>query len=144
MSKARSTRMASKRAVGRREGLAPASEYLPLTVPVYQVLLCLSDRDLHGYAIIQDIRERTDGEVDLTASTLYAAIKRMLAAGFIEEIDERPAPELDDSRRRYYRITDHGTDVLCEEALRLERSARMAREKRVLPALAGSPRDGES
>jgi DNA-binding PadR family transcriptional regulator len=116
----------------------------PLTVPVYQVLLSLSDRDLHGYAIIQDIRSRTDGEVDLTASTLYAAVKRMLGAGLIEELEDRPAPELDDSRRRYYRITDDGRSVLTAEARRLERSTQMAREKRILPALAGGDPDGET
>ena len=115
----------------------------PLTVPVYQVLLSLSDRDLHGYAIIQDIRSRTDGEVDLTASTLYAAVKRMLGAGLIEELEDRPAPELDDSRRRYYGITAEGREVLTAEARRLERSAQMAREKQILPALAGAEPDGE-
>ena len=114
----------------------------PLTVPVYQVLLSLSDRDLHGYAIIQDIRARTHGEVDLTASTLYAAVKRMLGASLIAELQDRPAPELDDARRRYYSITDQGLSVLMAEAKRLERSAEMAREKRILPAVAG-PSDGE-
>jgi DNA-binding PadR family transcriptional regulator len=114
----------------------------PLTVPVYQVLLSLSDRDLHGYAIIQDISSRTGGEVELTASTLYAAVKRMLGAGLIEELEDRPAPELDDSRRRYYAITDDGRAVLRAEAERLERSAQMAREKRILPALAGADRKG--
>src|SRR5689334_10707970 len=106
---------------------APA-EHLPLTVPVFQILLSLADRDLHGYAIIQDVRERTAGEVELTASTLYAALKRMLDARLVEELDERPAPG-DDARRRYYRMTPLGREVARLEVARLERVLRMAREK---------------
>ena len=109
------------------------ADHLPLTAPVFQILLSLADRDLHGYAIIQDIRARTGGEVRLTASTLYAAIKRLLAGGLIEELDERPDPALDDARRRYYRITPFGRDVAREEARRLERLTLMAREKHLLP-----------
>ena len=116
----------------------PAEDHLPLTVPVFQILLSLADRDLHGYAIIRDIRERTGDEVRLTASTLYAAIKRLLAGGLVEELDERPDPELDDARRRYYRITGFGREVARLEAARLERLTVMAREKRLLPGLAGS------
>jgi DNA-binding PadR family transcriptional regulator len=108
-------------------------QYLPLTVPVFHILLSLSDRDLHGYAIIQDIRERTDGEVELTASTLYAAIKRLLDGRLIEELDTRPGPEDDDPRRRYYRITQLGTDVARLETARLERAVKMARQKKLTP-----------
>lgn len=107
--------------------------YLPLTVPVFQILLSLSDRDLHGYAIIQDIRDRTAGEVALTASTLYAAIKRLLDGRLIEELDTRPGPEDDDPRRRYYRITALGLDVARLETARLERAVRMARQKKLTP-----------
>ena len=107
--------------------------YLPLTVPVFQILLSLSDRDLHGYAIIQDIRGRTAGEVTLTASTLYAAIKRLLDGRLIEELDTRPGPEDDDPRRRYYRITALGLDVARLETARLERTLRMARQKKLTP-----------
>ena len=108
-------------------------QYLPLTVPVFQILLSLSDQDLHGYAIIQDIRERTAGEVDLTASTLYAAVKRLLDGRLIEELDTRPGPEDDDSRRRYYRITPLGVDVARLEMARLERVLKMARQKKLAP-----------
>jgi DNA-binding PadR family transcriptional regulator len=108
-------------------------QYLPLTVPVFQILLSLSDRDLHGYAIIQDIRERTVGEVELTASTLYAAIKRLLDARLIDELDSRPGPEDDDPRRRYYRITALGLDVARLETARLERAVKMARQKKLTP-----------
>ena len=110
-----------------------ASQHLPLSVPVYQILLSLSDRELHGYAVIQDIRSRTDDEVMLTASTLYGAVKRMLAASMIRELEERPATELDDARRRYYGITPFGRKVARAEALRLERALAQARAKSVLP-----------
>ena len=108
-------------------------QFLPLTVPVFQMLLSLSDRDLHGYAIIQDIRERTENEVELTASTLYAAIKRLLDGRLIEELDSRPGPEDDDPRRRYYRITPLGMDVARLETARLERALKMARQKKLTP-----------
>jgi DNA-binding PadR family transcriptional regulator len=108
-------------------------QHLPLTVPVFQILLSLSDRDLHGYAIIQDIRARTAGEVELTASTLYAAIKRLLDTRLIDEMDTRPGPDDDDARRRYYRITTLGLDVARLEAARLERAVKMARQKKLTP-----------
>ena len=110
-----------------------AERHLPLTEPVFQILLSLADQDLHGYAIIQDIRERTDGEVELTASTLYAAIRRLLEGRLIEELDTRPGPEDDDPRRRYYRITPLGIDVARLETGRLERAVRMARQKKLTP-----------
>src|SRR5918999_4984955 len=111
----------------------PPQQHLPLTVPVFQILLSLSDRDLHGYAIIQDIRERTAGEVELTASTLFAAIKRLLDTRLIDELDTRPGPEDDDPRRRYYRITLLGLDVARLETARLERAVKMARQKKLTP-----------
>lgn len=114
----------------------------PLTVPVYQILLTLSDRDLHGYAIIQDVRERTGGEVDLTASTLYAAVARMVKAELIVEVDGPSDVQADDPRRRYYRIEPSGLELLRLEAMRLERSAQMARDKNVIPAMAGSRSGG--
>ena len=107
----------------------------PLTTPVFQILLSLVDEDLHGYAIIQDIAERSGGEVRLTASTLYAAVKRLLDAGWIEELAERPRAVKDDPRRRYYRITRLGREAARAEARRLERLAAMARAKRLLPPL---------
>ena len=112
-------------------GFEPA----PLTTPVFQILLSLVDEDLHGYAIIQDIAERSGGEVRLTASTLYAAVKRLLDAGWIEELAERPRAAKDDPRRRYYRITRLGREAARAEARRLERLAGMARAKRLLPPL---------
>jgi DNA-binding PadR family transcriptional regulator len=111
----------------------PPHHPTPLSVPVFQILLSLSDCDLHGYAIIQDIRDRTGGEVELTASTLYAAIKRLLDAGLIDELDTRPGGEDDDARRRYYRIASTGLDAARRETGRLERTLKMARAKKLRP-----------
>ena len=113
---------------------SPTTERAPLTAPVFQILLSLIDEDLHGYALIQDIRDRTGGEVSLTASTLYTAIKRLVAADLIEEVG-RPRGEKDDPRRRYYGITAGGRETLRAEAARLERLTAMARKKKLLPAL---------
>jgi DNA-binding PadR family transcriptional regulator len=113
----------------------------PLSTQVFQILLSLVDADLHGYAIIQDIAQRTDGEVRLTASTLYAAIPRLLDAGWIEESTKRPKAANDDPRRRYYRLTPAGREAARAEALRLERLAGMARRKRLLPPLRPLPKE---
>ena len=109
---------------------SPATDRAPLTAPVFQILLSLVDEDLHGYALIQDIRDRTDGEVELTASTLYAAIKRLLDSQLIDELTTRPDND-DDPRRRYYRITPLGLEVARLETARLERTLRMARRKKL-------------
>lgn len=110
-----------------------SASVLPLSAPVFQILLSLVDRDLHGYAIIRDIRERSAGEIDLTASTLYAAIKRLLDSGLIEELEAAPDPADDDPRRRYYRLTPLGLERARLEAARLERLVRLARSKRLTP-----------
>jgi DNA-binding PadR family transcriptional regulator len=104
-----------------------------LSAQVFHILLALVDEDLHGYAIIQDVAARTGGEVRLTASTLYAAVKRLLDSGWIEECRHRPRVD-DDPRRRYYHLTAAGRRVAREEAVRLDRMAAMARAKRLLPA----------
>jgi DNA-binding PadR family transcriptional regulator len=122
------------------DGRAPAAvapeAHLPLTTPAYQILLALWDRDLHGYALIQDIQARTDGEVRLTASTLYGVLARLLDAGLIDELASRRG----DSRRRCYRISGAGREVVRLEAARLERQAAAARAKRVLPTRRPSAR----
>jgi DNA-binding PadR family transcriptional regulator len=104
-------------------------DQLPLTVPVFQILLSLVDRDLHGYALIRDIDDRTEGEVRLTASTLYGAVARMLEAGLLEERHVEGG-----SRRRSYGITRAGRALLRREAERLQRAASWARDKRLLRA----------
>jgi DNA-binding PadR family transcriptional regulator len=104
-----------------------------LSPQVFQILLSLAEEDLHGYAIIGDVRERTAGEMRLTASTLYAALKRLLDERLIEELAERPRDGQDDARRRYYRITRAGREAGRREAARLETLAAMARGTRWLP-----------
>lgn len=108
-------------------------ERSPLSVQVFQILLSLVDDDLHGYAIIQDVAQRTGNEVRLTASTLYAAVKRLLDTGWIEEVRQRPKTD-DDARRRYYRLTPRGRQAARAEALRIDRLAGMARAKQLIAA----------
>jgi DNA-binding MarR family transcriptional regulator len=81
---------------------------IPLPPPVFHILMALADEDRHGYGIIQEVNARTSGEVRLGAGTLYRSIQRMLDDDLIVEVHTRPAPELDDERRRYYRITAFG------------------------------------
>ncbi len=105
---------------------------LPLTPAMFHILLALADRERHGYHIMQEVDERTDGKVRLGPGTLYGSIKRMLADGMIEETDERPDPDIDDERRRYYRLTDFGYRVARAEAERLAGLVRTARRKKLL------------
>jgi DNA-binding PadR family transcriptional regulator len=107
---------------------------LPLPAHVFQILLSLKDRPLHGYALIQDIAERTDGEMLLGTSTLYAALKRLLASAVLEETNPPPRSESDDERRRYYRATTFGRAVLREEARRIERLHEMVTRARLAGA----------
>ena len=107
-----------------------------LPVATYHILLALAAEDLHGYAIIQEVAMRTDGELTLSAGTLYRSIQRMLEQGLIAETRDRPAPEDDDERRRYYRITPLGIATAKEEARRLAQLVRMARAKGLAPGKA--------
>ena len=104
----------------------------PLSPQVLQILLSLTGKQMHGYAIIRDVRERTDGAVKLTAGTLYCALRRMMEAGLIAESEKRPVPELDDERRRYYTLTADGKRALKAEAERSASFVAWAREKGVL------------
>lgn len=107
--------------------------FLPLTPAAFHILLALADGEKHGYGIMQEVTTISDGQIKLGPGTLYGTIKRMLADGWIEEIDERPDPELDDERRRYYRLTDFGGKVARAEAQRLSRLVDAARTKRLVP-----------
>jgi DNA-binding PadR family transcriptional regulator len=107
-------------------------ELLPLTPAVFHILLALADGERHGYGVIKEVDARTEGRVRLGPGTLYGSIKRMLAEGMIEESGERPDPELDDERRRYYRLTKFGRRVAVAEAERLSRLVSSARAKRLL------------
>jgi DNA-binding PadR family transcriptional regulator len=107
-------------------------ELLPLTPAVFHILLALADSERHGYGIMQEIAERTSGAMRMGPGTLYGSIKRMLADGLIEAAAERPDPESDDERRRYYRLTDFGLRVLRAEAQRLEQIVSIVHSKRIL------------
>jgi DNA-binding PadR family transcriptional regulator len=100
---------------------------LPLPPAVFHILMALADEDRHGYGIIQEVRSRTNGGVRLSPGTLYRSIQRMLDDDLVVEINERPAPEFDDERRRYYRITPFGRSVARAEANRLFELVRLAR-----------------
>ena len=111
----------------------PPQALLPLTPAAFHILLALADGERHGYAIMLEVAQRTEGRVRLGPGTLYRSIKNMLAAGMIEESGERPDPELDDERRRYYRLTEYGHRVAAAEAARLASLVREARQKHLLP-----------
>src|SRR5262245_10007738 len=107
-----------------------AASFLPLTPVAFEILVTLASGDHHGYSILTQVRERS-GE-PLRPGSLYRAIGRLLEDGFVEELDERPDPEFDDERRRYYRLTDLGRRVAAAEAARLETQVRHARAARLL------------
>jgi DNA-binding PadR family transcriptional regulator len=106
---------------------------LPLQPTTFHILLSLTDEDRHGYAIILEVARRTQGELKLSAGTLYRSIQRMLESGLIIETRNRPAPEMDDERRRYYRITPLGRAAAEAEAGRLRDLLKMARMCGVAP-----------
>ena len=110
------------------------STFLPLTHVSFEILLTLAGGEQHGYAIMLEVEARTGGAVNLHAGSLYRALNRLLEAGLIVELDERPGPDQDDERRRYYALTPKGREVARGEARRLEALVDMARQRRLLPA----------
>lgn len=109
-----------------------SQDLLPLTPAVFNILLALTDGEKHGYAIMSEVEANTGGEVKMGPGTLYGSIKRMIAAGLIEETEERPDPTMDDQRRRYYRLSGLGRRVLHAEAERMWRQVKLARLRNVL------------
>lgn len=105
---------------------------LPLTAPVFHILVALAGEERHGYGIMQDVAHQTNGALQLGPGTLYGCLKRMLAARLVEESDERPDAALDDERRRYYRLTEFGHTVVRAEAERLAQAVGAARARRLL------------
>jgi len=103
-----------------------------LSPAAFHIMLVLADGENHGYAIMREVAEQTQGRMRLGPGTLYGTIKRMLADGWIEESDERPDPKLDDERRRYYRLTGVGRKLVQAEVERLEQLVNFARKKRLL------------
>jgi DNA-binding PadR family transcriptional regulator len=119
-----------------REDEADALHLLPLPVASFHILMALAEDDRHGYGIIQDVAASTGGALRLSAGTLYRSIQRMLEQGLLLETSERPAPDLDDERRRYYRITAFGRTVARAEARRLTELVRLARASGFAPGKA--------
>jgi DNA-binding PadR family transcriptional regulator len=109
---------------------------------MFQILLALADGERHGYGIMREIALRTDGTVRLGPGTLYGSIKRLLEAGLIGESATRPDAELDDERRRYYRLEEPGRRTAQAEATRLEQLVRSARSKHLLPSTESAPGEG--
>lgn len=105
---------------------------LPLSEPVFQILISLAGQDLHGYAIMRDVEERTGGALLLSTSTLYGALQRMRRDGLVQRSDGRQNAPADDDRRRYWRITPFGGTVADAEARRIEKLARMVRGRNFL------------
>jgi DNA-binding PadR family transcriptional regulator len=109
---------------------------LPLPPVTFHILVALADGDRHGYAIIQDVAARTDGELKIQAGTLYRSIQRMLEQGLVAEKRTRPSIGEDDERRRYYRLTPFGRAVAQAEARRLAQMVRLARASGLVPGKA--------
>ena len=98
----------------------------PLTPAVFHIMLALADGERHGYSILREVERYTEGRLKLGPTTLYRSIRQMLATGYIEESEARPDPELDDERRRYYRLTEAGRRVALAETRRLARLVNLA------------------
>lgn len=118
------------------------ADHLPLSPPVFHILLALADRERHGYAIIKEIERRTEGAVVPSTGTLYAAVKRLLSSRLIERAEGRADPELDDARRLYYRLTPIGKRVVRAETERLAALVDMSRAKQLSPGFHGGGRGG--
>lgn len=110
--------------------------FLPLSNPEFHILLAIANSELHGYAIMQEVHESTNGTVRLATGTLYRCIQDLLRKGLMEESDRYPAPD-EDQRRRYYRLSALGTRVLRAEARRLSEVVALAKSKRVLGKVPG-------
>lgn len=119
--------------MGKSEGTGWKPEaHLPLSPATFQILLTLVDGGRHGYAIMREVADRTHGDVRLGPGTLYGSLKRLLEAGIVEEGGERVDPDMDDERRRYYRLTKFGLAVARAEARRLAALLRDARQKKLI------------
>jgi len=103
------------------------ADLLPLPTATFHILVALSEADRHGYAIMQEVAERTGGKTRLNPGTLYTTIRRLLDQGVITELDDRPDPNEDDERRRYYRLTRFGRRVASAEVDRLNSLVQQAR-----------------
>ena len=109
-----------------------ATAFLPLTPVAFEIMLALADGEQHGYSIMREVERRSNGAVTLHPGTLYRALARLLESGLIAELDERPDPQHDDERRRYYQLTERGIAVARAEAERLNSQLSAARARRLL------------
>ncbi len=130
--------MAEQSTSAREASEASVEERLPLTPAVFHIVLALAGGERHGYAIMREVAEQTNGQMRLGPGTLYGSIRRMLGDGIIEETEARPDPALDDERRRYYRLTPFGRRVAEAEAARLQALTRTAQERGLLPGVTTS------
>jgi DNA-binding PadR family transcriptional regulator len=112
--------------------MSDLDRFLPLKTNWFYILLALAGGEQHGYGIMQQVLDRTDQKVRLWPATLYGTLKRLIDQELIEESDERPAPELDDARRRYYRLTHLGRRVLSAERERLQELVGVLRKVQAL------------
>ena len=110
-----------------------SGESAPISPQVFHILLALASGDQHGYAIMQDIADRTDGKIRLSPGTLYGSIKRMLEQGLITELRESQRPKQDDARRRYYRLTALGRKAVWDESKRMAQLLAQARAYGLAP-----------
>lgn len=110
-----------------------AEALLPLPPATFHILVALADEDRHGYAVIKDVAARTGGTLKLSPGTLYRSVERMVQQGLIRETSSRPAKDMDDERRRYYRITPFGRAVAMAESRRLAQLLALARAKGLAP-----------
>lgn len=115
-----------------RNKITNEEKSITLTPTIFHILVVLSGGERHGYAILREVREIAEGKSSLGPTTLYRSIRTMLDGSLIEELDERPDPESNDERRRYYRLTDFGAKVLSDEVERLESLVKVARGKNIL------------
>jgi DNA-binding PadR family transcriptional regulator len=120
--------------VGDRARIPEPEGYLPLTPAVLDIMVALGEEELHGYAIMQEVRSRTAGKRRLAPGTLYRSLRQMEERGWVVEAEERPEPGLDDERRRYYRLTDLGRKIALAEVERLEGLVDAARSKGFIPS----------
>lgn len=125
-----------------KQGADDPESLLPLSPASFHILLALTQRERHGYGIMQETAFSSEGKVKLGPGTLYRSIRRLLTDGLIEESDERPVPELDDERRHYYRLTPFGLHVARAEAQRLAALVHIAQSKKLLPQSSGLRLEG--
>ena len=107
---------------------------IPLTPAIFHILLALSLKERHGYEIMKQVEEDSSGTIAMGPGTLYGSIKRLLKDDFIEETEERPDSEVDDERRKYYRLTQKGKKCISAELRRLEDLVEVGKERKLIHA----------